>query len=58
MVSDNHAQSVLYELSDIIAYTWPLSMDTRIKFQYVGILAVIGLTVFVTYNDIMRLFGQ
>jgi regulator of sigma E protease len=36
----------------------PLSMNTRIKFQYVGILAVISLTVFVTYNDIMRLFGQ
>ena len=35
----------------------PLSMNTRIKFQYVGILAVIGLTVFVTYNDIMRLLG-
>lgn len=36
----------------------PLSMATRIKVQYVGILAVIGLTVFVTYNDIMRLLGR
>ena len=36
----------------------PLAMATRIKVQYVGILAVIGLTVFVTYNDIMRLLSQ
>jgi len=35
----------------------PLAMETRIKVQYVGILAVIGLTVFVTYNDIMRLLN-
>lgn len=35
----------------------PLLMETRIKFQYVGILAVIGLTLFVTYNDIMRLLN-
>ena len=36
----------------------PLAMNVRIKFQYVGILAVIGLTVFVTYNDIMRFLSQ
>ena len=36
----------------------PLAMNIRIKFQYVGILAVIALTLFVTYNDIMREFAQ
>lgn len=36
----------------------PLSMKTRIKFQYGGILAVLGLIVLVTYNDVMRFLGQ
>lgn len=36
----------------------PLSMKTRVAVQYVGILAVLSLTLFVTYNDIMRLLGR
>ena len=33
----------------------PLSMKTRIMAQQVGIVAILGLVVFVTYNDIVRL---
>jgi regulator of sigma E protease len=35
----------------------PLAMKTRVIIQYVGILAVLSLIVFVTYNDIMRMLG-
>ena len=36
----------------------PLPMKARIAVQYVGILAVLTLTLFVTYNDILRLLGR
>ncbi len=36
----------------------PLSMNIRIKFQYVGILAVISLMLYVTFNDMMRLIDD
>ncbi|MEW5796525.1 MAG: site-2 protease family protein, partial [Candidatus Zixiibacteriota bacterium] len=36
----------------------PLSMKARIAVQYFGLIAVISLTIFVTYNDIMRLLGR
>jgi regulator of sigma E protease len=36
----------------------PLPMKARIAVQYVGILAVLSLTLFVTYNDILRLLGR
>ena len=36
----------------------PLPMKARIAVQYFGILAVLSLTLFVTYNDIMRLLGR
>jgi len=36
----------------------PLPIKARIAVQYVGILAVLTLTLFVTYNDILRLLGR
>ncbi len=36
----------------------PLPMKARIAVQYAGILAVLSLTLFVTYNDIMRMLGR
>jgi len=36
----------------------PLPMKARLAAQYFGILAVLSLTLFVTYNDIMRLLGR
>jgi len=36
----------------------PLPLKARLAVQYVGILAVLSLTLFVTYNDIMRLLGR
>jgi regulator of sigma E protease len=36
----------------------PLPLKARIAVQYVGILAVLTLTLFVTYNDILRLLGR